>query len=88
MLDEYKGYIKKSLRPKRAPISPGVNLRPDDSPTLLDPAKQKFYRSFVAKLQFAVSWIRFDISFAVSGTMLHFGRHTLFNRTSSPDEVC
>jgi hypothetical protein len=66
MLNEYKTYIKKSLRPKRVPFSPGVVLRPEDSPTLPDPSKQKFYRSFVAKLQFAASWIRFDISFAVS----------------------
>ncbi len=64
MLNEYKVYTKKSLRPKRVPFSPGVILRPEDSPTLPDPFKQKFYRSFVAKLQFAASWIRFDISFA------------------------
>ncbi len=65
MLNEYKTYIMKSLRPKRVPFSPGVILRPEDSPTLPDPSKQKFYRSFVAKLQFTASWIRFDISFAV-----------------------
>ncbi len=66
MLNEYKAYIKKSLRPKRVPFSPGVILRPQDSPTLPHPSKQKFYRSFVAKLQFAASLIRLDISFAVS----------------------
>ncbi len=66
MLNEYRTYIKKLLRPKRVPFSPEVILRPEDSPTLPDPSKQKFYRSFVAKLQFAASWIRFDISFAVS----------------------
>jgi hypothetical protein len=68
MLNEYKAYIrvKKSLRPKRVPFSPGVILRPEDSPTLQDPSKQKLYRSYVATLQFAASWIRFDISFAVS----------------------
>ncbi len=46
--------------------SPGVLLRPKDSPALTDPAKQKIYRYFVAKLQFVAPWIRFDISFAVS----------------------
>ena len=66
MLAEYKDYIKKSLRPKRDPISPGVILRPEDCPEVPDPLKQKYYRSFVAKLQFAASWIRFDISFVVS----------------------
>ena len=34
MLAEYKDYIKKSLRPKRVPISPGVILRPEDCPEL------------------------------------------------------
>ena len=62
MLAEYKDYIKKSLRPKRVPISPGVILRPEDCPEVPDPLLQKYYRSFVAKLQFAASWIRFDIS--------------------------
>ncbi len=62
MLNEYKEYIKKSLRPKRVPISLGVFLRPEDSHTLQDPSKQKFYRSYVAKLQFAALWICFDIS--------------------------
>ncbi len=47
MLNEYKGYIEKSLRPKRVPISPGVILRLEDSPTLPDPSKQKFYGSFL-----------------------------------------
>ncbi len=47
-------------------ISPGVILRPEDSPILQDPSKQKFYRSFVAKLQFVALWIRFNIAFALS----------------------
>ncbi len=37
-------YIKKSLRPKRVPISPGVILRPEDCPELPDPSKQKYIR--------------------------------------------
>jgi hypothetical protein len=66
MLTEYKDYIKKSLRPKRVPIFPGIILRPEDCPKVPDPSKQKYHWSFVAKLQFAASWIRFDISFVVS----------------------
>ncbi len=65
MLNKYKAYIKKLLQPKHVPISLGVILRPEDSPTLPDPSKQKFHRSFVAKLQFAALWIRFNVSFAV-----------------------
>jgi hypothetical protein len=86
MLNEYQGYIRKLLRPERVPISPGVILRPEDSLTLQDPSKQKFYRSFVAKLQFAAPWkIRFNISFAVSqlARFMRFGR-----RTSTLDGVC
>jgi hypothetical protein len=63
MPTEYKDYIKKSRRPKRVQISPGVILCPEDCPEVPDQTKQKYYRSVVAKLQFAASWIRFDISF-------------------------
>jgi hypothetical protein len=66
VLNEYKEYIKKSLRPKRVPMSPGLVLNNEDCPVVPDPRKQKYYRSFIAKLQFAASWIRFDISFTVS----------------------
>ncbi len=55
MLTEYKDYTKKSLLPKRVPIS-----------QVPDPPKPRYYRSSVAKLQFASSWIRFDISLVVS----------------------
>ena len=66
VLAEYSDYIKISLRPKKVPISPGVVFKAEDVPELPDPLKQKLYRSFAAKLQFAATWIRFDISFAVS----------------------
>ena len=52
--------MKKSLRPKKVPISPGVILHPDQVPAVPDKLKQKYYRSFVA------TWIRMDISFTVS----------------------
>ena len=59
VVEGYAEYIKKALRPKKVPIAPNVILKPD-------PRKQKFYRSFVAKLQFAATRVRFDIAFAVS----------------------
>ena len=71
MLTEYKDYIKKSLRPKRVPMSPGIILKPEDCPIIPDLHKQKCFRSFVAKLQFAATWIRFDIAFSVS-QLAHF----------------
>ena len=32
VIAEYSGYIKKSLRPKKVPIFPGVTLKPEDVP--------------------------------------------------------
>ncbi len=66
VIAEYSNYIKKSLQPKKVPISQGAAFRAEDIPELPYPTKQKYYRSFVAKLQFAATWIPFDISFAVS----------------------
>ena len=66
LLDEYKAYATKSLRPKLTPIQPGLVLTQEDCPIVPDAKKQKFYRSFVAKLQFAASWVRFDTSFTVA----------------------
>ncbi len=39
VLAEYKAYIKKMLRPKKVPISPGVILNPEDVPKLPDQRK-------------------------------------------------
>ncbi len=55
VLAEYKAYIKKALRPKRALMTPGIVL-----------TNKEYYPSFIAKLQFVASWIRFDTSFTVS----------------------
>ncbi len=66
VLTEYKAYIKKALRPKKVPMSPGLVLNNEHCPITPDPRKQKYYRSFIVKLQFAASWIRFDTSFTVS----------------------
>ncbi len=66
VLKVYKKYIRKSLRPKRVSMSLGPVLDNDDCLNLPDPRKQKYYHSFLAKLQFAASWIRFDISFSIS----------------------
>ena len=63
VLKDYKEYIKKSLR---VPMSPGLVLDNEDCQDLPDPRKQKYYCSFVAKLQFSTSWIRFNIAFSVS----------------------
>jgi hypothetical protein len=65
VIAEYTGYIKKLIRPKKVPTSLAVALKAEDVPELPDPTRQKHYRLFVAKLQFAATWIRFHISFAV-----------------------
>jgi hypothetical protein len=58
VLAECKAYIKKMLLPKKVQTSP-------DLPEVLDQHKQKYYQSFVVKLQFA-TWVRIDIAFTVS----------------------
>jgi hypothetical protein len=50
---ECKAYIKKRMRPKKVPMSPGVSLKPEAIPELPDQRKQKYYQSFVEKLPFA-----------------------------------
>ncbi len=56
VMAEHAENIKAGIRPKKLPISPNVILKPNDTPELPDPRKQKFYRSFVAKVQFAATW--------------------------------
>jgi hypothetical protein len=65
-LDEYKELSTKSHSSKQVPIQPGPILERTDCPIVPDTRKQKFYQSFIAKLQFTATWIRFDISFAVA----------------------
>ena len=41
VLKDYKEYVKKSLRPKRVPMSPGLVLYNEDCPDLPDLRNQK-----------------------------------------------
>jgi hypothetical protein len=66
MLEEYKAYIKRDLKPKKIPMQHGAVLTKDDAPETPDPKEQNKYRSFVAKIQFVANWVRYDISFAAS----------------------
>jgi hypothetical protein len=59
-------YIKKMLHSKKVQILPGVTLKQEDVPELLGQRKQKYYLSFVAKLQFAATWVPIDTAFTVS----------------------
>ncbi len=43
---------------KKVPISQGVVLKQEDVPVVPEQCKQKYYRSFVAKLQIATAWCR------------------------------
>ncbi len=70
VLTEFKPYIKEAFRPKKVLMSPGLVLNHEDCPmgnsyplrstsgNLCLPVV-KYYRSFIAKLQFVASWIRF-----------------------------
>jgi hypothetical protein len=61
----YRKFVKPNF-PKTVPMAPGLVLDDSDCPELPDPIKQKHYRSFVAKVQFAAYWVRFDISYAAA----------------------
>jgi hypothetical protein len=67
-IGQYKTFATKSLQPKITPMQPGSNLSlsSDDSPATPDPRRQTHYRLMIATLQFAETWMRFDITFAIS----------------------
>jgi hypothetical protein len=65
-LEEYQKFVDKVLRPKITPMQPGNVLHPEDSPLVPDKKRQAIYRSTVARLQYAATWVRFDISFTVA----------------------
>jgi hypothetical protein len=74
VLSEYKTFVlNKTLRHKMLPIQPNYQL-PKTEPMLEgkgeDP-RTTFYRSFVMKLQYVATWVRFDISFTASQLASH-----------------
>ena len=69
-LKEYKSFVRRTLRPKKLPNAPNHQLTMDDIPEHQDP-QAKFYRSFVMKLQYVATWVRFDISFTASQLARH-----------------
>ena len=92
MLNEYKTYIKKSLRPKCVPFSPGVILRPEDSPTLPDPSN--FIKAEVLQVICCqesvcgfVDSLRYFVCNIAVGSILCFGRLNPLGSTSSLDGV-
>ena len=56
-LSEYKAAVTKFLKPKQVPMQPGIMLELEDCPESPDPVRQKIFRSFTAKLQFAATWV-------------------------------
>ena len=66
VLEEYQKFDTRVLRGKQTPVQSGVLLSKDDSPAVPDPKRQSIYRSLVAKLQFAATWVRYDIAYAVA----------------------
>jgi hypothetical protein len=52
-------------------MQPGKNLSADDSSAAPDPQRQMHHLSMTATLQFAATWVRFDIAFAVSQLALY-----------------
>jgi hypothetical protein len=62
-IEEYQKFIGKTLRPKSTPMQPGNVLEPEETPLVPDPKKQSIYRSIVARLQYAATWVLFDTSY-------------------------
>jgi hypothetical protein len=74
VLNEYKTFVmNKTLRHKMLPVQPNYQL-PKGEPKIEgkgeDP-RTTFYRSFVMKLQYVATWVRFDISFTASQLASH-----------------
>ena len=65
-LAEYKTTVSKFLKPKQVPMQPENKLEIEDCPKIPDLVRQKMYRSFVAELHFAASWVCCDIGFTAS----------------------
>ena len=65
-LAEYKATVTRFLKPKQVLMQPGIMLEVEDFPETPDPVRQKLYRSFTAKLQFAATWVQCDITFPAS----------------------
>jgi hypothetical protein len=89
VLKDYKEYVKKSLRPKRVPMSPGLVLDNEDCPDPPDPRKQKFYRSFTAKssVRGIMDSIRYCIYCIIVGSFLCIRRSIALGGTASFDGV-
>jgi hypothetical protein len=65
-IEEYRKFTSKALRPKMTPMQPGNVLEPEETPLVPDPKKQSIHRLIVARLQYAATWVRLDISNTVA----------------------
>ncbi len=77
MLAEYKASVTKFLKPNQAQMQPGIMLEQEDCPKSPDPVLHNMYRSYVAKRQFAASWVRCDIAFTASFCASHTEQHCI-----------
>jgi hypothetical protein len=47
-------------------MQPGNVLEPEETPLVQDQKRQSIYRLIVARLQYAATWVQFDISYTVA----------------------
>ena len=91
MLTEYKDYhdIKKSLRPKRVPMNPGVVLRPEDLPNCHRPAQAEVLQLVCgqASVYGYVDSLRYSVPGIAARPVLCFGRPTDAGSPSSSHGV-
>ncbi len=71
VITEYSDNIKQVAATEEGTDISWCIIKAEEVQELPYPLKQKHYHSFVAKLQFAATWIQFDISFAVSNLRWH-----------------
>ena len=69
-----------------------ARFKPEDASELPDPLKQKYYRSFVAKLQFAATWnlmdpVRHFVHGFAASTLLRSGRESSMGSAPPSDEI-
>jgi hypothetical protein len=65
-IEEYQKFIGEAPRPKWTPMQTGNVLKPVEALLVPDSKRQSIYRSIVARLQYAATWVRFDMSYTVA----------------------
>ena len=86
VLKDYKEYIKKSLRPKRVPMSPGLVLD-NDQIFLIRANRSTIAQSWLSFSRGIMDSIRYCIIYIIAGSILCTRRSIALGGTASHDGV-